>query len=148
MINAETDRLLQVYQAAEATTDPENIYLFAHQDFQPQVAVPTIDFRYKSDQANLTHSQFEVYPVTAKAQQIGHAGTYKLSLPGTFNESNAVAAIITSGLAGASTEAAQTQLAQAYVPGRMESLKTENHRMIYAEYAHNYASLKSLLKSL
>lgn len=148
VINAETDRLLQVYQAAETTTDPENIYLFAHQDFQPQVAVPAIDFRYKSDQANLTHSQFELYPVTAKAQTIDHTGTYKLSLPGTFNESNAVAAIITSGLAGASTEAAQTQLAQAYVPGRMESLKTDAHGMIYADYAHNYASLKALLKFL
>ncbi|ANK58867.1 UDP-N-acetylmuramoyl-L-alanyl-D-glutamate--2,6-diaminopimelate ligase [Loigolactobacillus backii] len=148
VINAETDHLLDVYQAAKTTSQPEDIYLFAHQDFQPKMAVPPVDYRFKSDEADLIESQFEFYPVTPKAKKIGNGATYELNLPGNFNESNAVAAAVTASLAGASQAEIAQGLRTVHVPGRMESLQTEHHGTIYADYAHNYASMKALLSFL
>ncbi|MFD0897487.1 UDP-N-acetylmuramoyl-L-alanyl-D-glutamate--2,6-diaminopimelate ligase [Loigolactobacillus binensis] len=148
VLNAETDHLNEVYQAAQTTSQPEDIYLFAKQDFQPSRALPPIDFRYQSEEADLMASQFTLYAKTDKARALSANGQYKLSLPGNFNESNAVAAAITASLADAPTTAIQTGLAMAYVPGRMESLQTTAHGTIYADYAHNYASMKALLSFL
>lgn len=148
VINAQTKHLNEIYQVAHGTSQPQDIYLFARRDFQPTVPIPTIDFRYQSQEADLTASRFMLYSQTDKARQLAIDGQYQLQLPGKFNESNAVAAALTAGLGGAKKDEIKTGLAKAWVPGRMESLKTEQHGTLYVDYAHNYASMKALLSFL
>ena len=73
---------------------------------------------------------------------------YKTSVPGDYNEGNAVAAIISTALAGATAEDAAATLDHVHIKGRMEMQKTRQHGTIYIDYAHNYASLKRLLAFL
>src|SRR5699024_5486617 len=46
IINAETDRLEDVYSAAKATTNPDSIYLFSSNEFEQPKGIPTIDVRF------------------------------------------------------------------------------------------------------
>ena len=75
-------------------------------------------------------------------------GTYEIDIPGDYNQQNALAAIIAAGMAGASATEIRQQLPAVRVPGRMEVFQTEHHGTVYVDYAHNYASLKSLLSFL
>lgn len=147
IINAETDHLNDVYQAAKATTQPENIYLYARTGYQPSVDVP-LDFRFKSNEDTLKDAKFTLTTVAAKRQELALDGTYQLAIPGDYNENNAVAAIIAAGLAGATVAQAQQALPTITVPGRFESITTHQHGTIFVDYAHNYASVKALLSFL
>ncbi|UQS82041.1 UDP-N-acetylmuramoyl-L-alanyl-D-glutamate--2,6-diaminopimelate ligase [Bombilactobacillus folatiphilus] len=141
VINADTAYFEEVYQAAKATTQPENIYLFAHAGGNDQHA----DFVYQNQESTLSENEFCLKAQTKKAMNLKIAGQYQLSLIGDFNEANATAAIVGAGLAGASYELAKTSICDVTIPGRMESLKTKDHGTIYVDYAHNYGSMSVLL---
>ncbi|MBA1392934.1 UDP-N-acetylmuramoyl-L-alanyl-D-glutamate--2,6-diaminopimelate ligase, partial [Lactobacillus sp. XV13L] len=144
VLNANSDHFDEIYQAAKATTQPENIYLFARQGTPGQ----NIDFIYQSQQATLAQSEFQLQGISDKAKEMNVTGNYELSLAGDFNETNAVAAIIGAGLAGVPYQLAQTAITNVHIPGRMETLKTQHHGTVYVDYAHNYGSMKALLSFL
>lgn len=149
IINAETDHLADVYYAAKATTQPENIYLFARHGAKLQLpAGAAVDFEYRNDLEDLHESEFELSACSPKADQLSLNQRYTTSVPGDYNEGNAVAAIISSALAGAKASDALATLDHVHIRGRMEMQKTKQHGTIYIDYAHNYASLKRLLAFL
>lgn len=144
VINADSKHIEEIYQAAKATTDPDKIYLFAREGHNDAHA----DFVYHSEETTLAESKFTLKSKTEKASKLLVDGEYQLSLIGDFNETNATAAIIGAGLAGAPHQLAQNAIYDVQIPGRMESLKTKHHGTIYIDYAHNYASMKALLSFL
>ncbi|QZN93017.1 UDP-N-acetylmuramoyl-L-alanyl-D-glutamate--2,6-diaminopimelate ligase [Limosilactobacillus panis] len=149
LINAETDHLADVYYAAKTTTQPENIYLFARHGADvdlPEGAV--IDFEYRNDLEDLHESEFELRACSKKGQRFALNERYTTSVPGDYNEGNAVAAIISTVLVGAKADDALATLDHVHIKGRMEMQKTQRHGTIYIDYAHNYASLKRLLAFL
>ncbi|WP_373841540.1 UDP-N-acetylmuramoyl-L-alanyl-D-glutamate--2,6-diaminopimelate ligase [Limosilactobacillus sp.] len=149
VINAETQHFTDIYYTAKATTQPENIYLFARHG--AHVKLPDnrqLDFEYRNDLENLHESEFQLAAISDHARQLKLTGRYTTSVPGDYNEGNAVAAIIASGLAGASANDAMATLDHVHIKGRMEMISTKAHGTIYVDYAHNYASTKRLLAFL
>ena len=149
LINAETDHLADVYYSAKATTQPENIYLFARHG--ADVTLPegaAIDFEYRNDLEDLHESEFELRACSEKAQRFALNERYTTSVPGDYNEGNAVAAIISTALVGAKADDAKATLDHVHIKGRMEMQRTKQHGTVYIDYAHNYASLKRLLAFL
>ncbi|WP_252898659.1 UDP-N-acetylmuramoyl-L-alanyl-D-glutamate--2,6-diaminopimelate ligase [Secundilactobacillus odoratitofui] len=147
IINAETDHLAEVYQTAKSTTEPDHIYLYAREGAQLSENVP-LDVTFKNVNETLHQSDFEVTGLSEKGKQLQVNGAYELHVPGDYNESNAVSAIMASALAGASSTDAVQALTDVHVPGRMEMVTSADHGTIYIDYAHNYASLKALLSFL
>ena len=74
------------------------------------------------------------------------SGTYRLNLPGDFNESNALAALMMTALAGAQHADMVAGLDTVFIPGRMLSLPIPGHGVAFVDYAHNYASMRALLQ--
>lgn len=145
VINAETYHFGDVYAAATTTTNPDSIYLYSSSLFKKEHNDMNIDFVFEPLNSSLTMSEFQIKSFTEKAKSLSIDGKYKISLIGDFNESNATAAIIAGGLAGANYTIASKSIRDIKVPGRMESIDVHNHGRVYIDYAHNYASLKSLL---
>lgn len=149
LINVETDHFTDIYYAAKTTTQPEDIYLFARHG--TKVSLPDdrqLDFEYRNDLEDLHESEFELKALTKKGQKLHLDNRYTTSVPGDYNEGNAVAAIISAGMAGANSEDAVATLDHVHIRGRMEMIKSKKHGLIYVDYAHNYASLKRLLAFL
>ncbi|MDF7636850.1 UDP-N-acetylmuramyl-tripeptide synthetase [Leuconostocaceae bacterium ESL0958] len=71
--------------------------------------------------------------------------SFRLNVPGDFNEENAAAALMLTALAGAKQQAMVIGLDQVTIPGRMMSLPIPEHGVAFVDYAHNYASLLALL---
>lgn len=147
VINAETDYFEQIYAAATTTTEPDSIYLFASADFKALEGVE-IDFRYRSQEADLAKSRFKLEAKTLKAEQLHISGEYDLDLIGDYNESNACSAIISAGLAEETYPDTAKGIATVRIPGRMEKLDVPNHARVYIDYAHNYASMVALMSFL
>ncbi|WP_412988311.1 UDP-N-acetylmuramoyl-L-alanyl-D-glutamate--2,6-diaminopimelate ligase [Pediococcus siamensis] len=147
IINAQTDHLEEVYQAARATTKPENIYLFKQANAKIENPAP-VDFVFYNDRDDLQLTEIEVKALSPKGAALHIDGRYDLSMPGSYNQSNATSALIASGLAGASYPQTKSLLAKVKVPGRMESIVSKKHGVIYVDYAHNYASMNALLSFL
>lgn len=147
IINAETDHFDEIYSAAQGFLPEENIYLYARENslisFETQV-----DFEFAETRQDLSASEISVHSYSDKGEQLQLDGTYEIDIPGDYNQQNALAAIIAAGMAGASATEIRQQLPAVRVPGRMEVFQTEHHGTVYVDYAHNYASLKSLLSFL
>lgn len=77
-----------------------------------------------------------------------HNGEVFVGMPGLFNVNNALAAIASAGLSGASLEAVQTGLRDVTVPGRVQLIPSDLPFQVVVDYAHNAASLDHLLKTL
>lgn len=149
VINAETQHFTDAYYTAKATTQPENIYLFARRG--AKVDLPDdrqLDFEYRNDLEDLHESEFELTALSDQGRKLNLDHRYTTSVPGDYNEGNAVAAVIASGLAGAKAEDAAATLNHVHIRGRMEMLTTKHHGTVYVDYAHNYASTKRLLAFL
>lgn len=146
VINADTDYLADVYAAANATSRPEAIYLYQKQG-KATSDLP-IDFKYESLVETLQQNRIKLVAVSPKAKALNIDGEYQISIPGDYNEGNAVAAAISAALMGASVADIQRGLDNTSIPGRMESYPTKEHGTIYVDYAHNYASLHSVLSFL
>lgn len=140
IINRDTDDFETVYSAAKETSSDDNIYLFGRN----QNKTP-LDFLLSSKEATLKDSIFNVKALNKKATNLNIAGDYRLGLVGDFNEINATAAIIATGLLETPVKNIADGLQGAHVPGRMEHIDSKNHGIIFVDYAHNYASMKALL---
>ncbi|MFD1465458.1 UDP-N-acetylmuramoyl-L-alanyl-D-glutamate--2,6-diaminopimelate ligase [Lapidilactobacillus mulanensis] len=147
VINAQTDYFADVYAAATITTDPDSIFLFADDQFEAPEGIE-IDFRYHQEEADLSKSRFKLTTHTLKAEQLKISGEYALDLIGDYNLSNATAAIIGAGLAGAVYPDTALGIAHVKIPGRMEKLDIPGHGRVYVDYAHNYTSMMALLSFL
>ncbi|AQW22369.1 UDP-N-acetylmuramoyl-L-alanyl-D-glutamate--2,6-diaminopimelate ligase [Lentilactobacillus curieae] len=147
VINADGSHLLDTYMTAKATTEPENIYLFAKAESENSKEYP-IDFEYRSLADSLESNRISLKAISEKGQQLGIDGDYEIGLPGDYNESNAVASAIASALVGAQQDNIKAGLARIVIPGRMEHFNTQSHGTVYVDYAHNYASMDSVLSFL
>ncbi|KRN67781.1 udp-n-acetylmuramoylalanyl-d-glutamate--2,6-diaminopimelate ligase [Pediococcus cellicola] len=147
VINAQTAHFEEVYQAARATTDPDKIYLFKQANVPIETKVP-MDIVFYNDQDNLRLTEIEIKSVSEKGAGLQIDGRYDLSMPGDYNQSNATSAILVAGLAGTTYAQMHDLLASVKVPGRMESITSKQHGVIYVDYAHNYASMNALLSFL
>lgn len=147
ILNAETAEFKDVYYAAKATTDPENIYLFARNG--GDVALPVdLDFVFESHEDTLNDSKITLLALSDKAKALNVAGEYTVGIPGDYNESNATDAIISAGLAGFEHAQLVEGIKATRIPGRMEMYRSHQHGVVYVDYAHNYASTKALLNFL
>lgn len=133
IVNAESDHLNDIMTHAQQTHDLVYTYSL---DGKGGV------YTYTSQESDIHESRLTVRP--SDLQEI--TGPYRLNLPGDFNESNAMAALIMSALAGASHDNMVHGLDEVFVPGRMLSLPIAGHGVIFVDYAHNFASMHALLR--
>lgn len=75
-------------------------------------------------------------------------GEVFVALPGEFNVYNALCAITIAGTQGISFSAVKEGLAEVFVPGRLQPVEHKGNFQVYVDYAHNSASLESLLVTL
>jgi UDP-N-acetylmuramoyl-L-alanyl-D-glutamate--2,6-diaminopimelate ligase len=76
------------------------------------------------------------------------SGSVFVGMPGRFNLYNALAAVGCAGLSGACLEDVWKGLADATVKGRVQPIPTGRDFTVVVDYAHNAASLESLLETL
>ncbi|CAI2590274.1 UDP-N-acetylmuramoyl-L-alanyl-D-glutamate--L-lysine ligase [Apilactobacillus kunkeei] len=143
IIDADTDYMLNVYEAAKATTDPDKIYLFSRD--KKEFKDVQIDFNFSSISDTIDSNEIRVVANSQKAKKMDVEDDYKIGVVGDYNEANAMSAIIASALDNASADDAKKGLKDVFVPGRMESYKSKHNGTIYVDYAHNYASMHALL---
>lgn len=147
VINAETQHLDDIYHAAKSTTPPENIYTFARKGSRPEYPV-RVDFTFKSLKDTMSANQIVIDDQSKKAKRLNIHGTYKLAMPGDYNESNATAAAIAAGFDHATPDDIYKGLKRVTVPGRMERYHSKAHGTVYVDYAHDYGSMHALLSFL
>ena len=147
ILNAETADFEDVYYAAKATTNPEDIYLFARNGGDVSLPVD-LDFVFESHEDTLNDSNISLIALSEKAKSLGVEGDYTIGIPGDYNESNATDAIISAGLVGFKRDQLFEGIKNTRIPGRMEMYRSHNHGVVYVDYAHNYASTKALLNFL
>jgi len=75
-------------------------------------------------------------------------GTFLLNMPGTFNVSNALAALAATHTVGVDAPAIAAGLKSVYVKGRTQVLDTPGHYTMLIDYAHNAVSMENLLTML
>lgn len=71
-----------------------------------------------------------------------------VGMPGEFNVYNALCAIACAGILGIPFKAVEEGLCDITVKGRVQSVKTDRDFQVIVDYAHNAASLESLLRTL
>ncbi|WP_429971026.1 UDP-N-acetylmuramoyl-L-alanyl-D-glutamate--2,6-diaminopimelate ligase [Fructilactobacillus sp. Tb1] len=147
ILNAETADFADVYYTAKATTDPENIYLFARNGGDVSLPVD-LDFVFNSHEDTLNDSKITLTALSKKAKALNVAGDYTVGIPGDYNEYNATDAIISAGLVGFDANELFAGIRDTRIPGRMEMYRSKDHGVVYVDYAHNYASTKALLNFL
>ena len=140
ILNADSNYFGNIYHTAKVSVDPQNIYVFGSDDKNEKV-----NYLIKDRTDNLTDNIFDIKTVQQDSAALIN-GKIDLSVPGDYNQQNATAAIIASILAGASFDNAKQALSNISIPGRMEHLLIPGHGIVFVDYAHNYASLKALLK--
>lgn len=144
IINGESDCFEDIYGRAIRTHHQDDIYVYGREN---SLNTNLLDVQF-SGQAELNDSRLAVNINDKKAVTLNINGNYVLNVPGDYNESNAVSVLIATSLAGASNDAMIKGLNEVRVPGRMESFVSDEHGMIYVDYAHNYVSVKALLHFL
>ncbi|HEY4400317.1 MAG TPA: UDP-N-acetylmuramyl-tripeptide synthetase [Lactobacillaceae bacterium] len=132
VINADADQFDVILAHARLTHADDAIFVYG-------LNAP---FSYASLGGDVLASEFVVRGETTR---IDVNGTYRLNVPGDFNESNALASLIVAGLAGANLASRQAGLAQVAIPGRMLTVDLGKHGVAFVDYAHNYASMQALL---
>lgn len=75
-------------------------------------------------------------------------GRVFVGMPGEFNVYNALCAIACAGILGMPFEAVEAGLSDITVKGRVQAVKTNRDFQVIVDYAHNAASLESLLRTL
>jgi UDP-N-acetylmuramyl tripeptide synthase len=147
IINAESQHFDEINGAAKGSLMDDHIYLYARENslisFQTQV-----DFEFKETRQDLTESTVEISSYSDKGRKLAIDGAYEVDIPGDYNQENAIAAIVSAAMTGVSATEIRQHLPEVRVPGRMEVFQTKDHGTVYIDYAHNYASLKSLLSFL
>ena len=85
------------------------------------------------------------YRLLKKGKELG---SVFLPLPGIYNIQNSLAAIAAAGALGINPMTAAGALRNVHVPGRMELVPGISHLWLIVDYAHNEASMESLLSTL
>ena len=81
------------------------------------------------------------------AFKVGDAG-FKLSIPGAFNVSNALPAIVISRLAGIDDASiARGLVSLSVIPGRMERIEEGQNFTVFVDYAHEGESMRNVLET-
>ena len=142
VLNVDTDHFGELIEHAELTVPRDGIWLYGQEDADS----PKADVYFEATNANLHGSVFKVREVGQQAEHLHINGEYTLDMPGDFNQSNALAAMIATRLVNADAPAMAEGLETVKVPGRMQVLNTKEHGTIYVDYAHNYASIAALLQ--
>ncbi len=75
-------------------------------------------------------------------------GDFRVMLPGSFNCSNATAALAVAAQLSSDTTEFAAGLLETKVPGRMEILKNDKGYVACVDYAHNYLSMSESFKFL
>lgn len=73
-------------------------------------------------------------------------GSYKISMPGLFNISNATAALAVAHQLGVNREIIADGLAHTQIAGRMMQMHTPNGGVVIVDFAHNYASVEKVVE--
>lgn len=148
VVNLQSDHVMQILQSAQAC---KKLVTYAvHQDstnkpLTPQAAShdmlqPTI---FATDIQNTGSSQVFTVHTPHGTDQI------ELSMIGSFNVSNALAAIAISELLGISALQIKQGLAHTSTPGRMELITCANPKVIaLVDYAHNKLSFESFFEAV
>ncbi|QEA59688.1 UDP-N-acetylmuramyl-tripeptide synthetase [Leuconostoc koreense] len=126
IVNAETDHFDQIYTYAKKTH--HKVYTYSHQMFT-------------SEESAIHESKFTV----VKSEFNEMLGSYRLNVPGDFNESNAMAAMMLVAFAGVKHQSMMKGLDEVFIPGRMLSLPIKGHGVAFVDYAHNFVSMRALL---
>ncbi len=108
--------------------------------FHPEADVRAAKIRRLKDQGR-SGTSFEL-------SSPWYQGDIFVGLPGSFNISNALAAIACAGLAQLPLDAVRQALATVTVPGRVEPVPSRLPFQVLVDYAHNAASLALLLETL
>lgn len=148
ILNTDTEHFTDIYYAAKSDVPADKIYTFTHLDKKELPDGNLIDFKINNVTETLLKSKFKLVSLTPKAQKLNLDNEYCITIPGDYNEGNTTSAIIAAKLAHATVSEIQEGLKHVKVAGRMEMIQTKDHGLVYVDYAHNYASLHSLLKFL
>lgn len=132
VLNQDSQEFETILAHAQARHADQTIFVYGKQ----------APFAYQSLAGDVLSSEFVV---TSDDDRLGIDGTYQLNVPGDFNESNALAALIVAGIAGADANSRKKGLAQVAIPGRMLTIPLGAHGVAFVDYAHNYASMQALL---
>ena len=89
-----------------------------------------------------------VLGVDFSVEKDGKERSFMLSMPGDVNAHNAVVAVAVADLFGVEEEKIKTALKSVYVKGRGEILETGKDFTVIIDYAHNGASLKSIIQTV
>ncbi|MCK8616955.1 UDP-N-acetylmuramyl-tripeptide synthetase [Fructobacillus sp. M158] len=143
ILNAGMDHYETIYQHAAAKHS--TVLTFNRKGAASQLPEQQPTVLFHSDKTELHDSYFTVSDQCALPALSKLAGSYRLNLPGDFNEENATAALMMTALAGAKQAAMKKGLDEVTIPGRMLSLALPDHGVAFVDYAHNYASLNALL---
>lgn len=79
---------------------------------------------------------------------VGHRHQVAIRLPGRYNVTNSLLALALLGAVGVKPEQAAPGLADAQVPGRLESVDRGQNFMALVDYAHKPGALQAVLESL
>lgn len=143
ILNAGMDHFKEIFQRAEQKHD--QVLTFNRENAASQLPElqPTVLFH--SDKTELHDSYFTVKDQAELPAFTELNGSYRLNLPGDFNEENATAALMMTALAQAKHDDMKRGLDEVTIPGRMLSMVLPGHGVAFVDYAHNYASLNALL---
>lgn len=98
----------------------------------------------EADYSILPTEEPRVFQLASQKDTLQINGEYKLSMFGHFNQGNAVAALIATGLIHTPRTHLQESLQNCFVPGRMNLFELKNGALAFVDFAHNYLSLVSM----
>lgn len=130
IVNLDSDRAPEILAAARAAGEVLSYAVF---DQKAEIFAKTLS---KIDKG-----------VAFTARYAGAWSNFTIPLAGSFNVSNALAALSVSQLLGVPAPIAEEALAHVQVPGRMETYSHKGKTVI-VDYAHNGMALEALLRSV
>lgn len=133
IVNRETQEASYIFKRAQ---EAEAYYTFS-------LVSDTADYFVDHIETSGLDSHFSVQRKNKEAEE------FVLSMPGIFNIENAVSAIAALDLLKIPLQYAHEAFKEISVPGRMETLMTEDKKIIaVADFAHNRLSFESLVTSM
>lgn len=143
ILNAGMDHFAEIHQ--RAARKHNQVLTFNRQGAASQLPDLTPTVAFHSDKSELHDSYFTAEVLVKEPALVELNGSYRLNLPGDFNEENATAALMMTALAGAKYDDMKKGLDEVTIPGRMLSMVLPGHGVAFVDYAHNFASLNALL---
>ncbi|MCL2471881.1 MAG: UDP-N-acetylmuramoyl-L-alanyl-D-glutamate--2,6-diaminopimelate ligase [Propionibacteriaceae bacterium] len=102
---------------------------------------------YHGETTNVSYDS-DTFQTTFTCRTPTATGEFTIHMPGSYNISNALAAIAVADILGLPFSASQSGLANARVPGRTEMLDIPAPYTILIDFAHNQISLAALFEAV